>query len=45
MGHTGISGDNGNVLCADCGGGYMGVSMCQNLVKCTIKMGDFIAHE
>lgn len=27
------------------GGGYTGVDMCQNLVKCTIQMGDFVVHE
>ena len=43
----GDSGDNENVLCAIClwRGGYTGVDMCQNLVKCTIQMGDFVVHE
>ena len=40
-GPEGTSWGEGNALCPDGGGGYMGMSICQNPLNCTLKMGIF----
>lgn len=33
--------ENGNILCHDCGGGHTTESICQSILNCILKIGNF----